>query len=197
MKKELILTILTFLVLVSGLMGFQKLHPAKNNSQQDSIDEASKHASIMLELRNWVLRFTPDSLGLNVSSDEEVYGVIMDWHLTHRTITLTSFKDGGASIYSQVGQSFMGGGEKIGEAAKKYVHFAQSCLADAVRTDSTPLPGNDGVNFYLLTTKGIFTKQLTYTFLQNTSSSWRELFNEANNVIHEYDLGTRTNPKRK
>jgi hypothetical protein len=178
-------------------MSFQKSSGAKNKSSQDSIDRHLEHVKMISELRDMALGQTPANLRLNISSDKQVYGIVMDWHVKNGIVTLTSFQTGEASMYTK-GQCVLGGihTEKINEAAKTFVLSAQSCLTDAVHTDLTPLPGSDEVIFYLLTTKGIFAKTLTINLLRSTSSNWVNLFDKANYVIHEYDVATRDRRKK-
>lgn len=198
MKTNKIITISALMVLCTVYLYYQRTTGAKNHPQQNQRENNSNNASVLLELRDTALKITPERLGLTLSSDTEVYGVILDEHTNKSIITLVSFQNGDVSLYNTVGQSYIGGGEieKINHAAKKLVNLAQSCLSDAEKADSTPIPDFDGINIYLLTKKGIFKKQLTNNTLNHSQTTWNKLLDERNNIMQEYAISAKEYKER-
>lgn len=139
-------------------------------------------------LRNMAFSATPEQLGLSLPTDKTVvYGVIMDWEMGGATATIVSYQTGDASLYLSSGGGVIGGGQhqNVNSAAKQFVSLAQTFLDKTIKTETTPLPSNDEVKFYLLTNKGVFVGQETMKNFENNSSSWLRLFEEGNNVLTE------------
>ena len=134
------------------------------------------------------LTVTPEQLGLVLPSDKHiVYGVIMDWAMDDAIATTVAFSSGDASLYLSSGGGTIGGGqhEKVSAVAKSFVDLAQTMLTKSTKTEATPLPRQDVVNFYLLTNRGIHVGQDEMNNFQNNSSNWLNLFIEGNNVLAE------------
>ena len=134
------------------------------------------------------LTVTPEQLGLVLPSDKHiVYGVIMDWAMDDAIATTVAFSSGDASLYLSSGGGTIGGGqhEKVSAVAKSFVDLAQTMLTKSTKTEATPLPRQDVVNFYLLTNRGIHVGQDEMNNFQNNSSNWLNLFIEGNSVLAE------------
>lgn len=139
-------------------------------------------------LRNMAFTTTPEQLGLSLLTDKTVvYGVVMDWGIGDAIATIVSFQTGDASLYLSSGGGVIGGvqHQNVNSAAKQFVTIAQTFLSKTIKTEATPLPTTDEVNFYLLTNKGIFLGQETMKNFENNSSFWLKLFEEGNNVLTE------------
>ncbi|MFZ4726855.1 MAG: hypothetical protein ACOYMD_15585 [Paludibacter sp.] len=139
-------------------------------------------------LRNMAFTSTPEQLGLALPIDKTiVYGVIMDWEMDGATATTVSYQTGDASLYLSSGGGVIGGGQhqNVNRAARQFVSLAQTFLDKTSKTETTPLPSTDEVNFYLLTNKGVFVGQEQMKNFDNNSSSWIKLFEEGNNVLTE------------
>jgi hypothetical protein len=119
----------------------------------------------------------------------------MDWNLGAGIATFTAFQTGDASMYTNTGGGVIGGGyqENVKKAAVAFIDKAQNYLDKTTKTETTPLPEENSVKFYFLTNKGKFVAQEQMKNLENNSSQWLELFEEANKVITELRLTTEKN----
>ncbi|MFI5406734.1 MAG: hypothetical protein ACHQ1D_09510 [Nitrososphaerales archaeon] len=152
---------------------FKKVDP-KNNPYQD--------------LRNLAFGATLEQIGVEFPADQtKIYGIIMDWDLGEGTATLVAFLSGDASLYLSTGGGVIGGigHDNVKNAVTAYINKAEKYLDKTVKTDSTPLPEKDGINFYFLTNKGKFVGQEQVKNFDNNSSQWLDLFEEANKLITE------------
>ena len=139
-------------------------------------------------LRNMAFSATPEQLGLSLPTDKTVvYGVIMDWEMGGATATAVSYQTGDASLYLSSGGGVIGGGQhqNVNSAAKQFVVLAQTFLDKATKTETTPLPKENVVKFYLLTNKGVYVGQEEMKNFENNTSIWLGLFEEGNNVLTE------------
>lgn len=151
----------------------RKVDP-KNNPYQD--------------LRNLAFGATLEQIGVKFPADQtKIYGVIMDWDLGEGTATLVAFLSGDASLYLSSGGGVIGGSghDNVKQAAAAFINKAEKYLNKTVKTESTPLPGKDGVKFYFLTNKGKFVGQEEVKNFDNNSSQWLDLFEEGNKLITE------------
>ena len=140
------------------------------------------------DLRNLALGATMEQIGVQFPSDQtKIYGVIMDWDVGEGTATLVTFLSGDASLYLSSGGGVIGGSghDNVKNAAAAFINKAEKYLSKTVKTDSTPLPGKDGVKFYFLTNKGKFFGQEEVKNFDNNSSPWLDLFEEGNKLITE------------
>lgn len=151
----------------------KKVDP-KNNPYQD--------------IRNLALGATMEQIGVQFPSDQtKIYGVIMDWDVGEGTATLVAFLSGDASLYLSSGGGVIGGSghDNVKQAAAAFIKKADEYFSKTIKTDSTPLPGKDGVKFYFLTNKGKFVGQEEVKNFDNNSSQWLDLFEEGNKLITE------------
>jgi hypothetical protein len=142
-------------------------------------------------LRNTAFSLNPDQLGLELPEDKTiVFGVIMDWEMDGATATTVAYLTGDASLYLTTGGGTIGGGqhENVKVAAKQFVTIAQTYLEKSTKTEKQSLPEKHQINFYLLTTKGLFVGQEQIENFENNSSGWLELFEEGNKVLNELRL---------
>ena len=140
------------------------------------------------DLRNLAFGATQEQIGVNTPADEtKIYGVIMDWDVGEGTATLVAFLSGDASLYLSSGGGVIGGSghDNVKKAAAAFINKAEKYLSKTIKTDSTPLPGKDGVKFYFLTNKGKFVGQEEVKNFDNNSSPWLDLFEEGNKLITE------------
>lgn len=140
------------------------------------------------ELRNIAFKVTPEQLGISLSKDKTVvYGVIMDWEMGGATATTVAYQTGDASLYLSSGGGVIGGGqhENVNVAAKQFVNLAQTFLDKTVKSETTNLPEENQVAFYLLTSNGIYVGKEKMENFENNSSTWIKLFEEGNKVLSE------------
>lgn len=189
--------LLTVLLITGGLIfNLTSCKSKKSSTPADSQSAQTKDTAKSYtlsdnhyqDLRNMALAVTPEQLQLSIPEDQtKVFGVVMDWDLAEGVATFISFETGDASMYLSSGGGMIGGSghEKVSTAAKSYVSEAQKYLANATKIESTPSPDKDCVRFYFLTNKGRFSVQEKLKNLENKSSRWLPLFEEANKVISE------------
>ena len=140
------------------------------------------------DLRNMALGATAKQIGVQFSTDQtKIYGIIMDWDLGEGTATLVSFLSGDASVYLSSGGGFIGAGQhdNVKKAGIALINKAEKYLNKSTKTEVAPLPEKDGVLFYFLTNKGKFVGKENIKNLENHSSGWSDLFDEANKLISE------------
>lgn len=145
------------------------------------------------DLRNMALNVTPEQLQLSLPADQiKIFGVIMDWDLGDGIMTLASYETGDASMYLSSGGGVIGGGqhENVNKASKEFVSMAQNYLDKSSKADTTTLPDKDCFKFYFLTNKGKFFTQENIANIENNSSKWLGLFENANKLITELRLIT-------
>jgi hypothetical protein len=160
----------------------KKVYRTKENSYED--------------LRNLAFGVTPEHLGKQLPEGIiTVYGVILDWELGGGIVTLVSYHTGDASMYLSSGGGIIGGGqhENVSQAAKQFVALAQSYLDKTKKTETTSLPPINGVKFYLLTNKGVYSGEEHMQNFEDSSSGWLKLFEEGNKVISELRLTSDNN----
>ena len=139
-------------------------------------------------LRKLAIDMTPEDLGISLPADQTVvFGVVMDWGINGGTASTVAWQTGESSLYLSSGGGVIGGGQEPGiiKAAKLFVLVAQAFLEKAVKTETTPLPAEDEVKFYLLTNKGIYSGSEQMKNFEDSSSPWLKLFEEGNVVLTE------------
>jgi hypothetical protein len=185
-----ILLLAGFIVLVSSCSNSPKTDSQSDEQKGDSIlsKNTTKGDNIYSDMRNMALSTTAEQMGIQRPAEQtKVYGVIMDWDFGEGTATLISFISGDASLYLSSGGVVIGGGghENIKLASKAFVSKAETYLSKATKTETTPLPDTGIVKFYFMTTSGKFVGQEEMINLENNSSQWLDLFEEANKLITE------------
>jgi hypothetical protein len=119
----------------------------------------------------------------------------MDWNIGNVVATIAAYQTGDASMYLSSGAAVVGGGqhENVRQAVSPYILMGQDFLDKSLKTDKTPIPDTGCVRFYFLTNKGIFSAQEQMENIENSSSIWLPLFDEANKVLTEIRLTTEHN----
>lgn len=69
-----------------------------------------------------------------------------------------------------------------------YVKLGQELLSKTQKTNTTPLPDKDCVRFYFLTNQGTYFAQENMRNIENKTSDWLKLFEEANEVMNKLIL---------
>lgn len=137
-------------------------------------------------LRNRALSVTAEQLQLGPQTG--LFGMVMDWDIGEGDIaTLVTFTTGDASMYLSSGGGVIGGGQhkKVRDEVEEYIALAQEYLPKAIKTESTPLPDKDCINFYFRTIEGTFHSSVTMREIDSRTSDWMKLFESANDVISE------------
>jgi hypothetical protein len=187
------------LILTAGLVFYISSCKNKSSTDKNKLTEQQTNDTSQLkkvdpnnnpyqDLRNLALGATMEQIGVQFPSDQtKIYGVIMDWDLGKGTATLVAFLSGDASLYLSSGGGVIGGSghNNVKQAAASFIKKADEYLSQTTKTDSTPLPGKDGVKFYFLTNNGKFVGQEEVKNFDNNSSQWLDLFEEGNKLITE------------
>jgi hypothetical protein len=190
------------LILVAGLAFYltscSNKSDAKQNSQQTQDttkgQKVDPNNNPYLDLRNMALSATSEQLGIELPNDKtKIYGVVMDWDLGEGTATLVAFLTGDASLYLSSGGGVMGGigHENVKNAVNNFIMKSETYISKTTKTEMTPLPEKNGVNFYLLTNNGKLVGKEKMENIENNTSEWLPLFEEGNNLITEIRKSTK------
>ncbi len=183
--KEIIEVSIIGVVQAGVLIWYYNRNKQKNN--KDNEIRASLAKEYPYEgMRNIALNTVPGAIVAHVADNEVyVYSVVMDWDMGSDLITLITQVTGDATLYVKSGGGIIGAGKypNISEAAQKFTKTAQLYLDKAIPVTATPLPQKNCVQFFLLTNKGKFMATDLMQNIENKTSAWVGLFNEASNVI--------------
>ena len=177
------------LILATGILLAckPKNESADNQKSNQTEDKSEQQENPFNSLRQMALSVTPEQLRLESSDETKVFAIVMDWDLGTGIATIAAYKTGDASMYLSSGGGVIGGGqhENVRQSVFTYVQLGQEFLSKSKKTESTPLPDKDSVRFYLLTNKGTYYAQEEMKNIENESSDWLRLFEEANKVLAE------------
>lgn len=194
MKMTTYIIIGAVIIIASGIFIAckHKNQSADNQENEQTENKSEQQENPFNDLRQMALSATPEQLGLETSNETKVFGIVMDWDLGDGIATVTAYETGDASMYLSSGGGVIGGGQhdNVRQAVLPYVQLGQGFLTKGVKTESTPLPDKNCVRFYLLTNQGIYYAQEKMENIENESSDWLELFEEANKVLTELRLTT-------
>jgi len=98
----------------------------------------------------------------NVTPEEisNVYGAVVDMHISENIATLICFADGTANLHYSNGHSTTGLGEKYGDIRNTVITFisnAEKVLPSMALTKSFELPQDSQTVVYLISRMGIYT----------------------------------------
>jgi hypothetical protein len=141
------------------------------------------------ELREQVLRGTRVRFGLVPEPKSTTpWGVVMDWGIDNRVVTVVALSDGSASLYYSSGGGLIGGGQShdsVRKAAEKAVTIASEVQGDLKRTSNFSLPGAGEARFYLLTDAGVFCGQASVADLSSGRAELSKLGDAMQALITE------------
>ncbi len=169
-----------------GIIAYFVISLRSNATEQpNSVREHNLDQNPYKDLRNQAFSVTKEQLEL--TDDNNFFGLIMDWELGNATMTLITFRTGDASMYLSSGGGVIGGGqyENVRTAVANYLNSAKPYLNSAKYVEHSNLPASNSLNFYFLTSEGRFLATEIMDNIENESSEIYELFIEANNVITE------------
>lgn len=177
-----------YLILAILLIGLAYFFISKKTNEETSQTKVDPNNNPYKDLRNLALNATAEQLQLKLTDNKvEIYGVIMDWDLEEGTATLISFSTGDASLYLSSGGGYIGSGgyDNVKTAINSLIAISEKHLNKATLSETTELPEKNGLTFYFLTNKGKYRATEKMANIENESSSWLDLFNEANKLITE------------
>ncbi|MFZ2097229.1 MAG: hypothetical protein WAV05_11395 [Anaerolineales bacterium] len=148
-------------------------------------------APTYLQLRQRILGFNPDELGLKPSHQApHVWAVLVEMGYEVGTATLVSLADGTTSLYYSTGGGMLGSGEhaSLAKASMAFVAHAENLLEYMSPTDDFPLPAPGQVNFILLTYSGTFSQIAPEKSLQSRNHPLSPLFTHAQQTLTQLRL---------
>jgi hypothetical protein len=151
----------------------------------------SSRANTYDGLRSAAMNMTPKELNLELSQSEVApYGVLMELSFPNAVVTLASFATGDASLYFSTGGGVIGGvgHANVRTAAQAFVKSSISYLAKMQPTNEYPAPSRGMTRFYVLTTQGILTKELSEAELGSGKADFSALFFAGQDVITQLRL---------
>ena len=116
----------------------------------------------------------------------------MDWDMGNDIVTLVTQITGDASLYVKSGGGIIGAGKhpNVSSAAQRFTALSQEHLPDTALTTAISLPERNAVKFFFLTNKGKYTASVDYKNIEDKTSKWVGLFDEAKSVIDEMRKGS-------
>ena len=172
MKRGIIMA--SFLASILGIFGCNKTDANQY-----------KTADIYRDLRQQVFSLDPSKIGVNLSSSNSVWGVVMETGYPEAVVTLVALADGTVSLYFSNGGGIIGVGQHEGprKASSEFLTFSNQFLGQALPTKTFPLPSQGNTRFYFLTSGGILTAESKEDDLGNNRLPLSPLFHKAQEVI--------------
>jgi hypothetical protein len=186
--KNVAIGVATFVIVLLVVI---VLRTRRGFSMLPSNSSQSTPAEAYVGLRNMILHGPREKLNLPATSrPTEPWGVVMDFAVSHGTVTVTSLSDGNASIYLSSGGGYLGGVGKpaIHSAAQNFVRTASEFQAAMNPAAEFPLPERGQVSFYVLTDAGVFTGRAAEEELRQRHHPLTKLFAAGQEVITQYRL---------
>ncbi|MGA7830488.1 MAG: hypothetical protein WCA21_05975 [Terracidiphilus sp.] len=140
--------------------------------------------SIYPKMRENALKIRLDNLPA-----DSVHAILMDWDIGNGTVTVLAAADGTASIYLSSGGGFIGGSQKfpeIRDAALRAIQLAADLISQFKPTETTGLPGEGEIYFYLTTSAGVFRAVATEERLSDGSDPLADLGAIMQDIVSEY-----------
>lgn len=144
--------------------------------------------AVYMELRQKALQRMPGSLDVELQENQP-HGLVMEMEMSGSVVTLACFADGDAGVYYKTGGGMKGGigHETVRNAAKEAIALAEGVLPRMIQTTNFPLPGENRVRFYVLTSKGVFTTETSRQSLSE-QSALSPLFYAGQEVVSQMRL---------
>lgn len=156
---------------------------------------AKNPADAMRELRLTALTTLASTLHIEPSSDfPKIYGVVMDWPIGEQTVSIVSFCDGNASLYTTSTFGIIGGfaHENVRIAAKDFVKNSDSFFKGSNPTSDFSYPAKDRIKFYLLTFQGVRVIEADRSSVESGKDPYSSLFGAGQVVLTELRSITET-----
>ncbi len=120
-------------------------------------------------------------------TDLDVMSLVMDWNLGKgRYATLSVLRNGHAKVFSSTGAKHIDiKHENVLNEVNRFFNYASTQLVNAKKYKNTRLPEEDHFTFYFKTNAGVSMAEGFIGDVQNKTSPWRILFEQANSLISE------------
>ncbi len=148
--------------------------------------------SVYPKMRDNALQLRPTGI-----ADDQVYAVLMDWHVGNGTASVLAAADGTASVYLSSGGGYIGGGQRypaIRDAALHAVGIAAQLLPQMKKTESTALPPEDSVSFFVTTGDGLHLGMVREEDLAQGTDPLGPLGGAMQAIISQYRLTSQNPP---
>lgn len=177
--------ILLFAIAQSTIIGCSQ----NNSTETTNMRKRKIQDNPYTDLRSQAINVTAEQLQIN-PSENELFGIVMDWNMGDAIVTVSAFSTGDASVYMSTGQAFIGGSshESVINAAKQFIKKGIGYLPNAVKTDKTDTAPPNKIRFYFLTKDGRSYMETDMKSIEDGHSDLLELFEAANVVITEYRM---------
>jgi hypothetical protein len=118
--------------------------------------EPSAPEAVYQDLRQQVLRLTPDQLG-DEFADVPILALLMETGYPEAVATLVGVADGTTSLYFSNGGGFIGAGThaSVAEANRRWHEMGPSVLPQLAVIEDAPLPDEGMTQFVAVTTEGL------------------------------------------
>ena len=147
--------------------------------EQDAAGSNKSPADKMAALRRQALSSSPEKLGLIPTQEfPRVYGVLIEFPVAEVTVTIVSFCDGSASLYSTSSFGVIGGGshDAVAAAAVRLVAAADPFFDEASPTTTYPYPAMGKVRFYFVSFEGVRVAEADFAAVEADQSPYSKLF---------------------
>ncbi len=124
------------------------------------LPQAYKTVEIYDDLRSQALSLSPDVAG--ATKDDDILTILMETGYPEAVATLIATPDGSASLYYSSGGGTIGAGGHDGpnSAARALIKTAGLFKKDLEKTETSPLPREGFVRFYVVTRSALFTAEI-------------------------------------
>jgi len=178
-------------VIIIAIKAKTNVSPSGSNQSELSADNSNVQENPFKDLREMSLSVTADQIGIQILDDQtKVFGIVMDWDLGNGIATVVGYESGDASMYLSSGGGVIGGGQhdNVRSVVIPYIKLGQDYLSKTTKTETTPLPDQNCIRFYLLTNNGTYYVQEKMENIEKENSDWLKLFEGANKVLTELRL---------
>lgn len=119
--------------------------------------EQSPPAEVYADLRQQVLRLTPDQLGNVALADAPILALLMETGYPEAVATLVAVADGTTSLYFSNGGGLIGAGTHaaVAEASRRWLETGQEFLPQLSAMEDPPLPTEGLTQFVAVTPEGL------------------------------------------
>lgn len=141
-------------------------------------------------LRQQVLRVQPGDIGLQVSAENPIFGVVMETGMGRDVATFLCLADGTVSLYLSTGGGVIGAGQHaaVRVASDEMLRLTNEYAAAYIAAcGSAPgrIPKNGMVHFHLLTGDGVHTAECRESDLQAQQDPFANLYSNCHQVMAE------------
>jgi hypothetical protein len=119
--------------------------------------EKQPPAEVYVDLRQQLLRLTPDQLRDGAFADAPILALLMETGYPEAVATLVAVVDGTSSLYFSNGGGFIGAGTHaaVADASRRWLETGREFLSELSVTSDPPLPPEGMTQFVAVTRDGL------------------------------------------